>query len=444
MKLPQSSLVKNTMKLASSNVLMYLIPVIVTPILTRIYEPASFGEWGVFSGLFSIINVVLFLCLENAIVKSKDQDYVKVSIVSFITAMVIIAIVGVLFLIGDFFEIRFVLEFPCKTFFVVYLLANVFYTILFNIANRKEQYWVMSVGSLSTGIAQAIIRILFGYIIIFDNGLIAGTVFAQIIATIFFVAFCGKWIKRDFRRDDLKLSNLKKTLISNKKFPLYDAPATLLAFSAFNLPVIILSLYFDKSEIGCYSVILQLLLLPMSFIGSAIGKVYYQEISKACTETNIAVVTKKILKFTSVIAILPMLFLVVGGDKLVAMFLGSDWATAGDVAICLSLWSFPTILTQPIVPLYRCLNKQNNMMFFNALYFIIGIGVLTVLCYYGCNMYVSLFVYAIMCSLIKLAMFGNLLTLSKLNVFSAINKYTLMVYIITVAILIIRVIPIVL
>ena len=62
-------MVKNTMKLASSNVLMYLIPVIVTPILTRIYEPASFGEWGVFSGLFSIINVVLFLCLENAIVK---------------------------------------------------------------------------------------------------------------------------------------------------------------------------------------------------------------------------------------------------------------------------------------------------------------------------------------------------------------------------------------
>lgn len=444
MKLPKSSLVKNTMKLASSNVLMYLIPVIVTPILTRIYDPASFGEWGVFSGLFSIINVVLFLCLENAIVKSKSEDYIKVAIVAFITALLIVATVIVLFCIGDLASVSFVLEFPCKVFFVVYLLINAFYTILFNIANRHEQYWVMSVGSLTTGIAQAIIRIVFGYIIIFDNGLIAGTVFAQLLATIFFLYFCFKYIKRDFSGEDVKLSNLKETLRSNKKFPLYDAPATLLAFSAFNLPVIILSLYFDKSEIGCYSVILQLLLLPMSFIGSAIGKVYYQEVSKDCTELNIAAVTRKILKFTSIIAILPMLFLVIGGDKLVAMFLGADWTTTGDVAICLSLWSFPTILTQPIAPLYRCLNKQNNMLFFNALYFVIGIGVLTVFCYMGCNMYISLLVYAIICSIIKLAMFYNLLELSKVNVFSAINKITFCIYIIAIIILIIRVISIVL
>lgn len=42
-------LVKDSLKLSSGNVLMYLIPMVVTPILSRLYTPEQFGEWGIFS-----------------------------------------------------------------------------------------------------------------------------------------------------------------------------------------------------------------------------------------------------------------------------------------------------------------------------------------------------------------------------------------------------------
>ena len=50
-------LVKDSLKLSSGNVLMYLIPMVVTPILSRLYTPEQFGEWGIFSSTITIIEV---------------------------------------------------------------------------------------------------------------------------------------------------------------------------------------------------------------------------------------------------------------------------------------------------------------------------------------------------------------------------------------------------
>lgn len=64
-------LVKDSLKLSSGNVLMYLIPMVVTPILSRLYTPEQFGEWGIFSSTITIIEVVLLGGFEYALIKCK-------------------------------------------------------------------------------------------------------------------------------------------------------------------------------------------------------------------------------------------------------------------------------------------------------------------------------------------------------------------------------------
>ena len=71
--MPGSSLYRNTLKMSSSNVLMYFVPVIVTPILTRLFAQEAFGEWGVFSSVIAILGVGMFWGYENAIVKAHDE-----------------------------------------------------------------------------------------------------------------------------------------------------------------------------------------------------------------------------------------------------------------------------------------------------------------------------------------------------------------------------------
>lgn len=53
---------------------MLLLPIVVTPILSRLYLPSDFGDWGVFSSFVSIYTLALFAGYENALVKVTEEE----------------------------------------------------------------------------------------------------------------------------------------------------------------------------------------------------------------------------------------------------------------------------------------------------------------------------------------------------------------------------------
>ena len=108
-------LIKNTLKLSSSNFLMYLLPLIVTPILSRLYVPEAFGEWGVFSSLLMIINIGIMLGYENAIVKAELKDVANVSFLCFAVTVLITILIILTFQIGSYLRIDFFKKFPSKS-----------------------------------------------------------------------------------------------------------------------------------------------------------------------------------------------------------------------------------------------------------------------------------------------------------------------------------------
>lgn len=406
-------LVRDSLKLSSSNIIMYLVPMIVTPILSRIYDPSMFGDWGIFAGLISIVSVVLFLGYEYAIIKCDNDEIIDVSVLCLISSIIVIIICAIFFIAGFYLQIGFFLEFPNPIWLFIYLIIHSFLTIAQYLANREERYWSMSIGNMLMGGSQAVLRIIFGLVIVFSNGLIAGTVIAHFINLLFFVIIIYPVLKANMHScASISLREIKDVAKKYKKFPLFDAPSTLLAFAAFNLPIIILSGFYEKSEIGCYSVIIQLLLLPLSFIGAAIGRVYYQRISKKSDYSNIKIETLRTLKIVSYLSVLPALFLSLGGDKILTIFLGDKWEIAGDMSICLAVWSIGTILTQPVLSIYRLLNRQNDMLKYNMAYFIFGIGSITFACYADVELYTTLIIYAICCSLPKFFMFFDIVKLS--------------------------------
>lgn len=409
-------LVRNTAKMSVSNIIMYLLPIVVTPILSRLYTPTSFGEWGIFSSAVSIISVVLFGGYDNVIVKTANK---KETLSSVALCLAIGCIVTVVVSFGfyalrlcgiHFFEI-----FPETEAFTLYLLFSVFYTVLYNICNKSERYGVLSACGLVNGGAQAFFRISFAFVCLSVNGLIIGTTMSMLASVLFLLAFCIKDIKCK-ELESLCWNDIKGLAVRYRRFPLYDAPSSLLSFATFNLPVIILSLYFCRDDIGCFSIVLQLLLLPMSFIGSAIGRVYYQQLCKEPFSTSafphIQSITEDIIKITTIISILPLAFISLGGDKIIVAFLGEQWHTAGNVALCLSLWSFPTILTQPLLPLFRYLEKLRTMLLFDMAYFTFGIGCLLIGCLTCDDIETILIFFSLSCCIVKMSLFSKILSLS--------------------------------
>lgn len=409
-KVNSSPLFKNTAKLVSANILMSLIPLVVTPIISRIYSPSSFADWGVFSSLFTITYVVLHACYEHAIIRCQKDEVANTTALNILVSSGMILLLALIFLLGDFLEISFFVNFPQKPFLFAYLAITAMLVIFQQTANREGKYTLMSIGSVTIGLSQATLRILFGIFVIFTNGLIAGTIFAQLTALIVFAVCLFKYYNREFF-SSISLKGIGQVAKKYKNFPLFDAPATLMAFAASNIPIIILSLYFSKPEIGCYSMIIHLLLMPISFIGASMGKVYYQQISQTCDddEKRISTLSLKVIKTTALISVFPTLFLVLGGDKLTAMFLGDQWVIADNMILCLALWSIPTILTEPLRFIYRYRGKQHILLRFNALYFVASAGSLLIACSLGLSIYMTLIIFTISTATVKTLLFCNIL-----------------------------------
>ena len=412
-KYKNQSLLINTAKLSFSNLIMYVLPIIVTPILSRLYSPACFGEWGVFSSTITIATIVLFLSLENTIVKAEEYEIPHILILCLLIGTLLSGLfLAIIQSIGG-------LSLGTNIVYIIYFIAYLIYSLSYNLNNRYAQYTYLSLSNIIQGGSQALFRIALACIVITSvNGLILGTTIAECITALFLsIKILPKITNYKWR--ECSVNKLKHTFLKHKNFPLYDAPANLLAFSALSLPTIILAIYYSKSEIGCLSIIFQLLLMPMSLIGSAIGKV-----------------TNSLLRLLSILSILPLLFICCGGDKLIVLFLGQEWQTAGSIAICLSLWSFPIVLTQPLLPIFRVKDKQKTQLYFDLLYFILGIGSLVICSYNSLSIYTTLFCFSVACAISKLALFKKILSLSRCTITK--NRIAISVWCIGIIILSIR------
>lgn len=409
--LAKMQLLRDALKLSSGNVLLYLLPIFVTPILSRLYLPEQFGEWGVFSSVVMIIGVILLGGFEYSLIKCEENEVKKVIRLCFFSACFVLLICISFFVIGDVFNLSFVKDFPYPVGALVFLMVNAVTLILQNLANRYKFYWSMSLCNLVIGFSQAILRISFAFCFLFVNGLILGTICAQILGCLFlFIVLLKK--QREMMtssQTDLPLMSVAKKF---KKFPLYDAPSTLLSFASFNLPIVILASFYTKGQLGCYSMVLQLLLMPISVVGAAIGSVYYQRISANGTSDGIKTETKNLLKIVMWLSLLPTVFFCVGGDWLLVKFLGNKWQAAGGMALCLSLWSIATILTQPLLSLYRQLDKQNRMLTFNLIYFVLGIGAVLICSNLHFPLYATILIYSLFAFFPRILMFMDIVRLS--------------------------------
>lgn len=421
-KIRENSLVKNTLKLSASNVALVFLPLLVTPILSRLYSPEEYGIWGVFSGVLFILNSFIFLSYENTIVKSNnDEEIPSLLFLCLAIAIIISLITSLAFSFGKQLGVLFFLKFPNAVYLFLALVSSACFTLLVCISNRYKKYGAMSIANSVNGFSQAIIRILWGTFPLIGLGLIIGNILAHIIACIVLLILISPMFKY-ISWKSLTYTNIKKIAMVYKKFPLYDAPARFLEFTVGNIVVIILSFYFGEREIGCFSMVMQFILLPIAIIGSAMGNVYYRELSESVNTNNIKDATRKANRISFYLSLLPILFLAFGGDKLLVIFLGDKWIAAGKMALCMSIYSVPVIISEPLLPIFRVLDKQEIRFHFNIFNLLLSVGALIISSVVLKNIYLSLAIYSVCYAIVRFSIYRKILNFAQLSLTEVVNK----------------------
>lgn len=358
MSATKNILVRNTLKLTTGSILNYFIPVIITPLLARLYSPSDYGEWGVFSGYVTILSVIICGGYDPVIVRcQRKKDVLNVASLCFLINLCFCLLLLIFISFAELLNWQYIQSVSGKWFIPIYLFLTGIISIGQNYANRIELYSVLAISQVLAGVVQALARLAFGFYDIYVNGLILGTVISLFISFLYlnYKIEIISQIKRYF-----SFNRMLHLMVRFKNFPLFDSPSTLLIYASNNIPIIILASYFSKETVGCYTMVIQLLLMPMAFVGSNMGRVYYKQISEKANE--IPLLSLKVFHISFLLGLVSILFFLLGGDYVLELFLGNKWTVAGDYALYLSIWALPTIAFAPLRPIYRTKNRQYLQM----------------------------------------------------------------------------------
>jgi O-antigen/teichoic acid export membrane protein len=369
---------KNIFSVVVGTVLAQIIPVLISPVLTRIYTPEDFGVFAIYMSIVTISVTVASFRYDLAIFIPKNLDDSKrlVILSIFISCIFsIIFFIALLFLMQNLFT-KFnlaslggwLLTVPIIVLFIsIYQIYTQWLNKIKNY-NYLNFYRILNSGSIS------FLNILFGFLKLKDVGLILSSFITQaILATVSLYN-----IKSFFKF--YNYSRIKILVSKYINFPKYTLPSTLGGEIASQMPTILLGYYFNQTIIGYYLLATKIITLPFTVIGNSIATVYRQEaIEEFNLNGNCKNLYIKTFKKLFFIGIIPVLILLFWGEFFFTFYFGSQWKIAGKIASYLSVMVFFQILSSPMADTILFINGQKidfllqfARLLFSILSFVIG------------------------------------------------------------------------
>lgn len=352
----------NFLRLVSTNFSIQIISYLGYPLLTRVYNPDTFGIIATFLSIISILNGISILKFELAIPVPKD-DNESILIINICFSILLITTIlfsiilfiwkeSLLFISNNQLIINYIYIIPLG----VFLISS--FQIFNNIAIRERNYKLISnikiVKSFST------ILISLSLYKLNSLGLILGNLISQFI--------CLKLYFLNFK--PLIFKNLKfykffdfKTFQRYKDFAIFSAPASLLNIISRELPILIFANYFTIDEVGQFFLIQKIILIPAGIIGDSISQIFLSNAAELYRKGKLQDIVGKIsngLIFFSIIFILPISFL---SRNLIPFILGSNWSNAASLLPLFIPLFIGQISTNSISPAFSQSHNNKNGLF---------------------------------------------------------------------------------
>lgn len=356
MKLIKTEYFKNIFNQAIIVFIAQLIPVIFSPIITRLYSENAIAE---ITGLVSITSILLVfssLKLENAIVIEKDDSEAKnVIVLSIIWTFVYTLIV---LIIIQLFKEQIVEVFKVEKVLNIIPIYILSFSIL-NVLNfwfvRQKKFKLKAYSKL----IETIVYILFSvglYYLIGNNefGLAVGKTIGVIVALLILYWYSNLKLRI------ITFQKLKSILVKHKEFPLYNAPSNFLNVIGLQLLVLFIGVNFSKENFGYFGLANMIVLLPISLVSQSVGSIFFQKMNENYRLKNYKQLKKvffETLFMLLVIAIPVFIGLIFFSEEIFSIVFGKNWIVSGMVAKRLSLVFLFQLVVSPLGITLIAINK---------------------------------------------------------------------------------------
>lgn len=346
--------------LVTGTALSQIVNLAITPIITRLYEPADFGLFGLYFAYFSVALVVVTWRYELAIVGARTEGdawelvalcgIVLPPMAGFAAAgLLVIELVGV----GEFGA----LPWPSPLLLLAGLLVGGTLAVLRFVAVRRNEFVAVSAATVQQGLARAVGQLAFGLLGAGSVGLMAADGLARLAGA-----------RRLHRASDgvggrlrsLSSTRIKAAARVHWRFPVLSVPSSLLDTLSSTLPAPLIASLFGISPAGQFFLVQRVLALPLALVGASVADIFHARLAEE-VRTGTGTGARLVLRTSALLFLigLPVAVAIIwGGEFLFALVFGEPWRSAGQVAAIVAPWTLAQLVVSPLSRTIYVVNGQ--------------------------------------------------------------------------------------
>ncbi len=361
-RIRSSAFAKDTAVLSLGTIGAQVLTIAAMPVMSRLYSPADFGLLAIFTAVSSVVATAVTLRYETTILLPKDDaESNSIVLLSLALALSLGFFCGVAaWLLPDKFRSLLGVS-ELGNWLPMAALAGLASAVLATGSawlNRQREYVKMAQLRIIQNAVVALAGLGLGY-----SGTRSGLMHAQVIALAVACAFIGtrllpmlaNWNSRSVADAGRKHQAAPKLLL----------PTALLDVVTTQLPVLLITGWFNSETAGQYSMAWRILGLPMALVGAAIGQVFSQRFSQAWPDQS---VSRQLLIRTwttlTMIGLLPTIVLMAYGEPIFKWVLGDAWGEAGVIAEVIAPMLFVMFVSSPTSTTFLVLGFQKYSLIF--------------------------------------------------------------------------------
>ncbi len=357
--------------LLSGSVIAQGLPLLAAPLLARLYAPDSFGEFGLYLAVASILASIANLKYDHAILLAKNgvAAFHVLVICTISTATIATLLYLVIILAPDewlgyrWFSInrKHALWLPAS--FILASLSQALISILF----RGEQFGAVAKVRVSQAVMTTCLTLLFGFLMPTGTALIVSSIAGQALVVITLL------LLRDSSQPfftSLRVSLLVRYIKRHHRFPIFTVPSDLLNALGANLPILFIGSIYGMTTAGAYMLAQRMLGIPLMLVGSAFSDAYRQSAAKCFAEEgSYWIITLKTFRTLGVIAIVPAVSCAFLAPWMFTIIFGEQWALSGEIVQMLSVVYFSRFIVSPLSYNFYLANRHSEDLLLQCLSF---------------------------------------------------------------------------
>lgn len=357
----------NFSKILGAAFIAQIIPVSISPIISRIYSVEDIGVQGVVFSIVGFFWIFSTLRYDNVIIIDRlvnpIRSFITVKKLTVITS-IFLAVIFILF-INQLLE-YFNLDEPLAILIVpaiVYINSSYELLIIYN--NRVRNFDNIAKIKVFQSSVSGTFQVVFGFMGFNYFGLILAPLISKFLPYVKSKLIRIFFIGPKLYKKDLVLIN------KHKKFPLFDLPSSLINNLSLQLPIIFLASNYSLALSGAYFMTQRVLQIPVTLISHSFLEVFKEKICNQKNQFRLRKIMFDSLFLILISSFVPFVLLYIFIEDLMIIFLGENWTIAAKFAKILVPSLFFRFISYPLSYIILLKQKQHINLLFNVISLII-------------------------------------------------------------------------